>query len=114
MKNLEHLIQCDCVNWFRFQYPKHIIFAIPNGGQRNVVVAAKLKAEGVLAGIPDLFIPVAKGKFHGLFIEMKAEGNKPTLSQREMINCLSSEGYACEVCWSIDDFMRVVNWYFKQ
>ena len=60
MKNGEHQLQVECVKWFRFQYPKlaNLLFAIPNGGLRNIKVATKLKAEGVLAGVPDLFLAI--------------------------------------------------------
>ena len=71
MKQTEHEIQVACVNYFRLRYPKGLIYAIPNGGQRNVIVASKLKAEGVLSGVPDLHIPIAKKGFHGLYIELK-------------------------------------------
>jgi len=52
------------------------LHAIPNGGARDPVTAARLKAEGVKAGVPDLFLPIAKWlspsyAFHGLYIEMK-------------------------------------------
>ena len=47
MKTTEHEIQVNCVNYFRLRYPKGLIYAIPNGGHRNVIVASKLKAEGV-------------------------------------------------------------------
>jgi hypothetical protein len=47
------------------------MFAIPNGGERNKIVAANLKAEGCRAGVPDVLLPVARGKWHGLFIELK-------------------------------------------
>ncbi len=48
MKDLEHRLQCACVRWFAYQHPelKGTLFAVPNGGQRNAIVAAKLKAEG--------------------------------------------------------------------
>jgi hypothetical protein len=75
MKNLEHILQVECLKWFYYQYPKYsnLIFAIPNGGQRNIVVAKKLKEEGVKPGVPDLFLPVPNNGFCGLFIEMKSE-----------------------------------------
>ncbi len=49
---------------------------IPNGGERNLAVAGKLKAEGVKAGVWDLFLPLPRGGYHGLYIEMKKPGLK--------------------------------------
>ena len=43
-----------------------LLFAVPNGGHRHRAVAARLKDEGVKAGVPDLFLPVPRGAFHGL------------------------------------------------
>ena len=48
-----------------------MLYAIPNGDERNSIVASKLKGQGVKAGVPDLFLPVARGGKHGLYIEMK-------------------------------------------
>lgn len=47
------------------------IFAIPNGGDRNMAVAANMKAEGVRAGVWDVFLPAARKNMHGLFLEFK-------------------------------------------
>ncbi|MDR1199828.1 MAG: VRR-NUC domain-containing protein [Prevotellaceae bacterium] len=113
MNNKEHNIQVACVNWFRYQYPKHIIYAVPNGGQRNCIVAAKLKAEGVLAGIPDLHIPEPHNNYHGLYVEMKTDRNKLTKKQISMIEKLRNKGYKCEVCYSFDEFVNVINDYLK-
>jgi hypothetical protein len=113
MKNAEHDIQVACINWFRYQYPKYLIFAIPNGGQRNVIVASKLKSEGVLSGVPDICIPIANNGFHGLYIEMKAGKNKPTDNQLTIMDKLSNEGYKCELCYSTDEFIKIVTEYLK-
>jgi len=114
MKEQEHNLQVACVKWFRLQYPKHIIFAIPNGGQRNTIVAAKMKAEGVTAGVPDLFVPHAVEPYHGLFIELK-NGRKGRLSnaQKSMIFALGNEGYKCCIVRDIEGFMSSVNAYFN-
>ena len=53
-------------------YPEVVLlFHIPNGGRRDTAEAANLKKQGVKPGVPDLFLPVARGGYHGLFIEMK-------------------------------------------
>ena len=81
------------------RYPVlELLYHIPNGGTRNRIEAANLKRQGVKAGIPDIHLPVAKGKFHGLYIELKAGTNKPTKEQNKWIFNLRKQGYAAEVC----------------
>ena len=113
MRDPEHQLQVACVKWFRYQYPNVLIWATPNGGQRNVIVASKLKAEGALAGVPDLTIALPNQHYHGLYIEMKAGNNKPTPEQKMIMEILISVGYRCEVCNSLAGFMEVVNDYLK-
>lgn len=92
--------------WVRFaaQYCPEIdlLFAIPNGGHRHISVAVALRDEGVKAGIPDLFLPVARDPYHGLFIEMKAQGGKVSRLQQQWIKTLGSQGYRVEVCRGFD------------
>jgi ribonuclease HIII len=113
MKNLEHQLQVSCIKWFRWNYPHLLIFAIPNGSHRHIAVARKLKAEGVVAGIPDLFIAIPNSEYNGLFVEMKAGKNKTTEIQNEIINKLKSNNYAVEVCYSFDEFTNIINNYLK-
>ena len=113
MNQPEHQLQVNCINWMRYQHPKRLIFAIPNGGNRNVITAKKLKAEGVKAGIPDLFLAVPNNEHSGLFIELKAGKNKPTDKQNEIIEYLKNVGYRCEVIYNFDDFRATVNDYLK-
>ena len=56
--NDEHSIQVACVTWFRYEYPtlSKRLFAVPNGGRRDAVTGARLKAEGVIAGVADLIL----------------------------------------------------------
>lgn len=61
----------------RVEFPDlTFMFAIPNGGERNIIVAGKLKAAGVKAGVWDIFLPVPKGSYAGYFLEMKVGKNK--------------------------------------
>lgn len=112
MKQLEHNLQVACVTWFRLQYPDILIYAIPNGGQRNAATGAILKREGVLAGVPDLHIPYSNGFFNSLYIELKVGNNKPSKRQKEVINRLISHNNRVEVVYSIDEFIKIVETYF--
>lgn len=47
------------------------LHAIPNGGFRTKATAGKMKGEGQKAGVPDIFLDVARHGFHGLRIELK-------------------------------------------
>ena len=87
------------------------VFAIPNGGKRNAAEAAHLKRQGVRAGVPDLCIPVARGRYHGLYIEMKVGRNKPTALQAEWIRRLRENGYAAAVCWGADSAIETLRRY---
>lgn len=85
----------------RAQWPAlALMFAIPNGGERNLRVAANLKAEGVKAGVSDIMLPVSRGGFHGLFIEMKVKPNKPSTEQLDFIGAVTEQGYLAVVCYS--------------
>ena len=111
MEFKEHQTQCACVQWFRLAYPKFLIYSIPNARKVSKVQGARLVSEGVVSGIPDLHIPIAKKGFHGLYIEMKAGNNKPSPNQITIMDKLRNEGYKCVVCWNLDEFMKEVIHY---
>lgn len=110
MKHIEHENQCAVVEWFRYQYPKNVIYAIPNGGKRNVREAARFKKEGVLAGVSDLFVMRAMGGYHGLYVEMKASTSLTT-SQKLFIVEAVKEGYKVEVCYSSQEAIEAIKHY---
>lgn len=114
LKISEDALQAQCVRWFRMQYPAHLIFAIPNGGLRDVRIARKLKSTGVLAGVPDLFIATPSCGYGGAFIEMKVGYNKPTPLQAEIIARLMNAGYAVSVQRTFDEFVDFVNTYLSK
>jgi hypothetical protein len=76
-------------------------------------VANKLKAEGVRAGVPDVFLAVPSGGYHGLFIEMKTSKGRISDSQVAWFNKLESVGYRCVLCWSWQDAVTAIEEYFK-
>jgi hypothetical protein len=97
------------------------LFAIPNGGHRHKAVAAKLKAEGVKAGVPDVCLPVPGDwsfydgyKSHALYIEMKVGKNKPTEKQTAWIKELRTANNRVEVCYSADEAWKVITDYLGE
>lgn len=75
-----------------------LMYAIPNGGVRAKGAAIKLKAEGVKPGVPDYCLPVARGGFHGLYIELKrVSGGRVEAEQREWLAELARQGYCTAV-----------------
>ena len=89
------------------------VFHIPNGGYRNPREAARLKAQGVKAGVPDLMVPVPNGECHGLFIEMKAGNNKPSDKQLRWLSILEENGYRATVCWGADEAIAEIRAYLR-
>lgn len=114
----EHEEQRDFVNWMKKQslvdYRYGLIFAIPNGGKRGKITAAKLKLEGVRSGVPDLFLPVPNETFYGLFIEMKRQkGGQLSKNQKTWIAVLRNQNFLCRVANGAEDAKRIVQRYFN-
>ena len=108
----EHDEQAALFTWAAYQsniYPElTLLHAIPNGGKRHIGTAVKMKAEGVRAGVPDVFLPVARGGYHGLYIEMKDGKKRPSEVQMWWLAMLENEGYRAEVAYSCDDAQAVI------
>ena len=108
-KHEESGTQQACVRWFRLEYPRCLIFSVPNGGSRNAIEAANLKKEGALAGASDL-ICVADHKV--LFVEMKSKKGRQRETQKEFQRRVEILGFKYVVCRSLDDFMqKIKEWH---
>lgn len=84
-----------CLKWLQHS---------PNGERRDASTAGKLKAMGVRAGVLDLFLPVARGQYHGLMIELKKPDGKrpkPSIEQAEYMAYLTANGY---LSYCLNDF----------
>ena len=106
-RHIEESIQAACVKWFRLQYPNLVIFAVPNGGSRNLYEAKNMKESGTLAGVADLVIVGNGGKV--LFVEMKAGKNKQEDSQVLFQNKVEKLGHKYIICRSREQFMKEVD-----
>lgn len=99
----------DCEQAWLFQWAKRnegqypelaLLFAVPNGGHRSKRQGALLKLTGVKKGVPDTFLPVPRGEYHGLWVEMKSLSKSARVSpeQRKWIADLKDQGYRAAVC----------------
>ena len=115
MRDIEHRIQQAYFTWAmyaRVEYPDlELLYAIPNGGARNVQTGARLKAEGVRRGVPDMHLPVARGEFIGLWLEFKTETNYADAEQKKRMERLRAAGHRCEIVRSADDARRITEEY---
>lgn len=114
MRQIEHNIQVACVRWFRLQYPNLVLIAIPNGGARNIVVAGKMKAEGVMAGASDLFLFHANKQYHGLCIEMKTASGRQSEAQRQFQAMVEEQGYKYVICRDTYSFIAEITKYLQK
>lgn len=87
------------------------MYHIPNGGKRTKSEAARFRAMGVKAGISDIFLPCARGPYHGLYIELKALDGKPSKEQTEFIDAVTKQGFCCHVCYGADEAMKTIEKY---
>ena len=91
-----------------------LLHSVPNGGSRHPIEALHLKQQGVKPGIPDIFLPCARGPFHGLYIEMKRrKGGRVSVDQQRMILALRAQGYKAEVCRGWDEARDTICAYLR-
>ena len=106
----EHEEQKGFIDWWRVRFPDVLIFAIPNGEHRAISVAKRLKAEGVVRGVPDLYVPKLK-----LWVEMKRQkGGRLSEEQKKIIPYLESIGDAVIVGYGAEDASRKVLEFIKK
>lgn len=92
-----------------------LLHAIPNGGKRDKVTAARLKAEGVKPGVPDVCLPVPRGEKHGLYIEMKRrKGGIVSADQLKWLESLMRQGYECHVCRGCEEARMTIMEYLRR
>ena len=99
--------------WAAYMPELENMYAIPNGGSRHPVEARNLKRQGVKSGVPDIHLALPKGKYHGLYIELKVGKNKTSKNQDEWLERLSKAGYAVAVCYGFEEAQKVILKYLE-
>ena len=121
-KTSEHAEQVALFDWARemerYVPELALLHAIPNGaklpwrknrrGKRYSPEAGHLISEGLKAGVPDVFLPVPRGIYHGFYIEMKIGSNKPTDKQNQWLVALAEQGYRVDVQYGADNAIKAI------
>jgi hypothetical protein len=113
----EGKIQSQCVAWFWNEYPEYrsLLFHIPNEGNRDSKTdGAYRKALGLVAGVSDLMLLVARGPYHGLCIEMKTETGRQSDVQKEWQLKVEKQGYKYIVVRSLEQFKEEISKYLSK
>lgn len=123
----EHDEQAKVIAWARLNsfriWELGFMFAIPNGaklpartvnGRRICTEATRLKAEGLLPGVSDLFLPAPRGPFCGLFLEMKYDEGETRPEQDRFLQAMIRAGYDVEVCWTAQAAIERIQKYLAQ
>ena len=117
MKHDEDRTQAAVMSWAAMSkstMPElDMLYHIPNGGSRGLLEAVRLKRQGVKPGVPDLHLPIARGGYIGLWIEMKTATGRLSEDQRRIIAMLRAEGHRVEVCRSAADAVEVLEDYLR-
>lgn len=114
----EDLIQSEIVRWLYKEskdIPELWLFHhIPNGGWRGMQAGMRFKSLGVRSGVPDISIPIKRGYYHGLWLEIK-DGKKGVVSdnQKEWHARLTEAGHFVAVIRTAEEGIETIKWYLN-
>lgn len=117
---LERVEQEALFAWAAAMTPKEprlrLLNASLNGVRLALHQAVLAKKSGMKKGYPDVYLPVAYGGYHGLFIEMKRKDGKPSdvsREQRQWLADLAAQGYHVAVCFGWEEAARMIAGYLE-
>ncbi len=119
-QNLEWQLQFATFNWWRgadFGVPRHLFFHIPNGSvlggtaEERGLKGRMLKMTGMENGVADCFLSVARGRWHGCYIEFKSPTGILSAEQRTFLKDVEAQGYFTAVVRTEEDARRVIMEY---
>lgn len=116
MNHKESNEQQALFQWAKLMQGQHpdlkLLHAIGNGNARaSAIQGARMKREGVLAGVSDIFLPVARSLWHGLYIELKVKGGRVSDNQKWWIVETTKRGYLAVVCYGWIEAKGVIEGY---
>ena len=113
----EDVIQRMVFDWaetVEYRYPcLRLMYHTPNEGKRTRSEGGKLKRMGLRRGVPDICPPVARGRYHGLYIELKSASGTVRREQKEYLEALREEGSCTAVCRSAEECENFITEYLR-
>lgn len=118
MNHIESDHQQALFQWSKLmqgQYPElKLLHAIGNGNSRvNAIQGARMKRQGVLAGVSDIMLPVSRNGFHGLYVELKVKGGRVSDSQKWWQCKTTEQGYYSTICYGWVEASEVIKKYLE-
>lgn len=115
---VESRFQKNLVDWWAlacqgYGLDARLLSHAANGGKRGRIEACIFKGMGVRAGHEDLFLAVARGDKHGLYLELKAPDGRLRPEQREMMQLHEAQGYAVTCAWGFDEAVSAIVNYLR-
>ncbi len=89
-----------------------LVFHVPNQRQQSKAMGNIWKAQGVVAGIPDLIIAHSEQGYNGLVAELKVKGGSLQDHQKYVLGWFEREGWKAGVVWSVDGMKDLINEYY--
>jgi len=110
----EFAIQKEIIKWSNSILAlRKLVIHIPNEGKRETITGKNLQSIGMIAGVADLFIPIARNGYHGIWIEVKSQKGHLSESQRIFLSRMEQQGYLTATVRSLEQFQDIVNRYLK-
>lgn len=116
-KSSEEIEQISLFQWAAFaenKYPElKLMYHVPNEGKRSAAMGSRLKQAGLKPGVPDIVLPVARGGYIGLYIELKYGKNKVTENQKMWLRDLREQNHLTAVCYGWEQARNLIETYLK-
>ncbi len=91
-----------------------LMYHIPNEGRRSVVTGARMRSEGMRKGVPDICLPVPRGSYAALYIELKrTKGGKVSEEQRAWVDALNRAGNRAVICKGWESARNEIESYLR-
>lgn len=111
----EQMLLFDWAEWAACSHPElALLYHIPNEGKRSKFVGYKLQAQGMRRGVPDICLPVPRGGYGALYVELKRrKGGRVSEEQRVWIDALNRAGNKAVICKGFDEAKAAIEEYLK-